>query len=92
MTAADVAAQLMAGEHGDFARDAVALVARELMEAEITAEVGAELGEVSDTRAILHAERALGEQAEVSYKRMVTDQRAGRPSRKVGASATPERA
>jgi hypothetical protein len=32
------------------------------------------------------------EQAEVSYKRMVTDQKAGRPSRKVGASATPERA
>jgi putative transposase len=31
-------------------RDAVALVARELMEAEITGEVGAELGEVSDAR------------------------------------------
>ena len=46
MTAADVAARVMAGEHGDFVRDAVALVARELMEAEITAEVGAELGEV----------------------------------------------
>jgi len=36
--------------------------------------------------------RALAEQAEVSYQRMVTDQQAGRPSRKVGASATPERA
>jgi hypothetical protein len=46
----------------------------------------------STNRAILHAERALAEQAEVSYKRMVTDQQAGRPSRKVGASATPERA
>jgi transposase len=46
----------------------------------------------STNRAILHAERALAEQAEVSYKRMVTDQKAGRPSRKVGASATPQRA
>jgi putative transposase len=50
MTVADVAARVMAGEHGDFVRDAVALVARELMEAEITGEVGAELGEVSDAR------------------------------------------
>jgi putative transposase len=50
MTAADVAANVLAGEHGDFVRDAVALVARELMEAEICAEVGAELGEVSETR------------------------------------------
>lgn len=50
MTVADVAARVIAGEHGDFVRDAVALVARELMEAEITAEVGAELGEVSETR------------------------------------------
>jgi hypothetical protein len=46
----------------------------------------------STNRAILHAERALAEQAEVSYQRIVTDQKAGRPSRKVGASATPERA
>jgi transposase-like protein len=40
----------MAGEHGDFVREAVALVARELMEAEISVEVGAELGEVSAER------------------------------------------
>ena len=46
----------------------------------------------STNRAILHAERALAEQAEISYQRMVTDQQAGRPPRKVGASATPERA
>ena len=50
MTTADVVAEVMAGEHGDFVRDAVALVARELMEAEVTAEVGAELGEVSAGR------------------------------------------
>ncbi len=45
MTAADVVAKVLAGEHGDFVRDAVALIARELMEAEITAEVGAPHGE-----------------------------------------------
>ena len=50
MTAADVVARVMAGEHGDFVRDAVAMVARELMEAEISVEVGAEFGEVSDAR------------------------------------------
>jgi transposase-like protein len=50
MTAADVAARVVASDHGDFVRDAVALVARELMEAEVSAEVGAELGEVSETR------------------------------------------
>jgi len=47
MTAADVVAGVLAGEHGDFVREAVALVARELMEAEVSAEVGAELGEVA---------------------------------------------
>jgi transposase-like protein len=50
MTTADVVAKVMAGEHGDFVRDAVALVARELMEAEISEEVGAERGEVSRDR------------------------------------------
>jgi hypothetical protein len=35
MTAADVVARAMAGEHGDLLRDAVALVVRELMEAEV---------------------------------------------------------
>jgi len=50
MTTADVVAGVMAGEHGDFVRDAVALVARELMEAEVSAEVGADLGEVSSER------------------------------------------
>ena len=42
--------------------------------------------------AIREAERELARQAETSYKRMVQDQRAGAPARKVGASATPERA
>jgi putative transposase len=47
MTAVDVVAGVLAGEHGDFVREAVALVARELMEAEVSAEVGAQLGEVA---------------------------------------------
>jgi transposase-like protein len=50
MTAADFVAKMMAGEHGDFVREAVAVVARELMEAEISVEVGGELGEVSTER------------------------------------------
>src|SRR5438132_5947473 len=50
MTAAELVAKVMAGEHGDFVREAVALIAHELMEAEVSAEVGAELGEVSPQR------------------------------------------
>jgi transposase len=38
------------------------------------------------------AELELAQQAEASYKRIVQDQQAGSPARKVGASATPERA
>jgi hypothetical protein len=37
-------------------------------------------------------ERALAQQAETSYKRMVQDQQAGAPTRKAGASVTLERA
>ena len=47
MTVADVVAQVRDGRLEDFVREAVALVARELMEAEIAAEIGAELGEVA---------------------------------------------
>ena len=50
MTVEDVVANVLAGAHGDFVREAVALVARELMEAEISAEVGAAHGEVSPER------------------------------------------
>jgi putative transposase len=48
MTVADVVANVLAGEHGDFVREAVAIVARELMEAEVSAEIGAGRGEVSE--------------------------------------------
>jgi putative transposase len=50
MTAAELAAKVMAGEHGDFVRDAVALVAHELMDAEITEQIGAGHGEPSAER------------------------------------------
>jgi putative transposase len=50
MTVADVVAEVLAGEAGDFLREAVALVARGLMEAEISAEIGAARGEVSAER------------------------------------------
>ena len=44
-TVADVVAQVRDGRLEDFVKEAVALVARELMSAEISAEIGAELGE-----------------------------------------------
>jgi len=50
MTTAEVVAKTLITEHADFLRDAVALVVRELMEAEITTEIGAARGEVSPER------------------------------------------
>src|SRR5947209_14985123 len=47
MTVADVVAGVRDGRLEDFVREAVVLVARELMESEIASEVGAELGEVA---------------------------------------------
>jgi putative transposase len=54
MTVADVVAQVRDGRLEDFVREAVALVARELMEAEISGEVGAELGEVAPEQRVTH--------------------------------------
>jgi putative transposase len=54
MTVADVVAQTMDGRLEDFVREAVALVARELMEAEVSAEIGAELGEVAPGVRLTH--------------------------------------
>lgn len=50
MTPADVVAQVMSGEQGDWLRDAVALVAQQLMEAEIEQRTGAARGERSAER------------------------------------------
>jgi transposase len=80
----------------DYAHQRPALTKKKLRELELTAgakpRTKAAAGVWSTNRAIRDAERALTLQAEISYKRMVTDQQAGAPSRKVGASATPERA
>ena len=54
MTAADVVAQVRDGRLEDFVREAVVLVARELMEAEISAEIGAELGEIAPDSRVTH--------------------------------------
>jgi transposase-like protein len=50
MTVGDVVAGARDGRLEDFVREAVVLIARELMESEITGEIGAELGEVSPDR------------------------------------------
>ncbi len=54
MTVADVVAKAMDGRLEDFVREAVALVARELMEGEISAEIGAALGEVARETRLTH--------------------------------------
>jgi putative transposase len=54
MTVADVVAKTMDGRLEDFVREAVALIARELMEGEISAEIGAELGEVAPEARLTH--------------------------------------
>jgi transposase-like protein len=54
MTVADVVARTRDGRLEDFVREAVVLVARELVEAEISAEIGAELGEVAPDVPITH--------------------------------------
>jgi len=50
MTTAEVVAKTLIDEHADFLRDAVAMVAAQLMEAEVSAEIGAARGEVSHER------------------------------------------
>ncbi len=50
MTAAERAAKTLLEEHSDILRDAVAMVVAQLMEAEISADIGAARGEVSPDR------------------------------------------
>jgi transposase-like protein len=50
MTSAGVVAKALIEEHSDFLRDAVAMVAAQLMEAEIARQIGAGKGEVSEGR------------------------------------------
>ncbi len=50
MIAAQVVDKLMGSEHVDVVRESVAWLVGELMEAEVSAQIGAELGEVSSER------------------------------------------
>jgi transposase-like protein len=54
MAVADVVAEIRDGRLEDFVREAVVLVARELMEGEVSVEVGAELGEVAPEARLTH--------------------------------------
>ena len=45
MTAAQLADKLLASEHADVLRQSVAWMVAELMEAEVTGQIGAELGQ-----------------------------------------------
>jgi putative transposase len=50
MTAAQLADKLLASEHADVLRESVAWAVAELMEAEVTAQIGAELGQRTPVR------------------------------------------
>jgi transposase len=80
----------------DYAHQQPSLTKKKLRRLELTAGApkytNAVRGIWSSNQAIRQAERELAAQAETSYKRLVTDQRAAAPARKVGAGATPERA
>ena len=80
----------------DYAHQQPSLTKKKLRRLELTAgapkHAKTARGVWSSNLAIRHAERELAQQAEASYKRLVTDQQAAAPARKVGASATPERA
>jgi transposase len=80
----------------DYAHQQPSLTKKKLRRLEITAgakkNTRSAAGIWSTNDMMRQAERELAQQAELSYQRMVNDQRAGGPARKVGASATPERA
>jgi putative transposase len=50
MTPVELVDKVMSSEHADVIRESVAWVAAEIMEAEVAAQVGAELGEISEER------------------------------------------
>ncbi len=80
----------------DYAHQQPSLTKKKLRRLEITAGApkytAGSRGIWSANDAVREAERALAEQAELSYKRMVQDQQAGGPAGKVGAGVTPEHA
>ena len=80
----------------DYAHQQPSLTRKKLRRLEITAgapkNTPRAAGIWSTNEMMREAELELARQAEVSYKRMVTDQQAGAPARKAGASVTLERA
>src|SRR5882757_4998924 len=50
MTTSEVVARTLIDEHSDFLREAVEALAAQLMEAEISAEIGARRGEITEAR------------------------------------------
>ncbi len=80
----------------DYAHQQPSLTKKKLRRLEITAgapkysKAAAGIWHANDM--VREAERELAQQAEISYRRMVADQRAGGPARKVRAGVTPERA
>jgi putative transposase len=53
-TIQELVRKALADEHGDFLRDAVAMVAAQMMEAEISVQIGAERGEVAPGARVTH--------------------------------------
>jgi transposase len=80
----------------DYAHQQPSLTRRKLRQLELTAgapkHARKPAGVWSRDDRIRQAEREIAEQAEASYLRMIKDQQAGAPARKLGASATLERA
>jgi hypothetical protein len=76
----------------DYAHQQPSLTKKKLRRLEITAGAPKYARSAAGVWSANDAVRELARQAETSYKRLVEDQRAGAPARKVGASATPERA
>ena len=54
MTTTELVRRTLLEEHGDFLKEAVAMVAAQLMEAEISAEIGAERGELAPESRLTH--------------------------------------
>ena len=80
----------------DYAHQQPSLTKRKLRQLESTAgapkQARTTVGALSRNETLRQAEREIAEQAEASYLRMVKDQQAAAPSRRVGASVTLERA
>ena len=80
----------------DYAHQQPSLTKKKLRRLELTAgapkHAKTARGTWGTNDAMRQAERELARQAEASYRRLVKDRQAAAPARKVGASATPERA